>query len=70
MHITFSPDPLKFEISPLGTGGWWGGRISDDWNSFLFFSGSGGVSDKSRGGYCGNTHPFSEIKLPPSQEID
>lgn len=25
------------------------------------------MSDKSHGGYCGNTHPFSEIKLPPSQ---
>lgn len=45
-------------------------RISDDWNSFPFYSGSASVSDKSRGGYCGNTHPFSEIKLPPSQEID
>lgn len=42
-------------------------RTSDDWNSF-FSSGSGG--DKSYRGYCGNTHPFPEIKLPPSQEID
>lgn len=26
--------------------------------------------DKSRGGYCENTHPFTEIKLLPSLEID
>lgn len=45
-------------------------RTSDDWNIFFFFFSGSAVSDKSYGGYCGNTHPFPKIKLPLSQEID
>lgn len=75
-HITFCPDLLQLEISPPppqpGVG--WGRkkkkRISDDWNGFLFTVAAVVRLIRAVEVIVGTPILFSEIKLPPSQEID